>query len=600
MEDNLWFLADGLEGTFIAGRTITRTGVITPVRDLTVQQVQRTFDKALNASASTTDTWNLPKQAFRVLTYTYETQAGIADIATTQNQAILSTYFQAYTNSIDAPTLLNVREEKSRTAGVHSSVAFTATSVYTVDLSQANAPLQTVASMSWAPFQRKPAGIWESYQGRIDTYMELLDSRVRPAFAGDSTYNYDRDVVEGATLAAKSRYAAMIMGMSGLVDVSGRPVSIPSLSLSNADVVLDVARALTYGKGSGAGAQFVVLNLLNSLKSTTGFLGRVANEQHAWLKLIGEIDPSKPSGLSAKLDKLRKLSKLKKVGIGIAATAVVVFALLSEMGVIKIPDRAAKFGLALASTSVMIALQVKSIAGAVSQLKAATKTLGLASKAMTIKTLSGVVTKANALGAVASVVVTVAIAGGLFAYQLISGSISVGSVAFNTALSEMIASVAVAVVILLVVLFIPVVGQLIVGVIAIIDLLVSFICSWTDADEEQVSQDWGLCGGITGIVTKLLQMLIYSNRPVVDMYKENRPGHQPAGDQPERAGAGVSAGKHRRRRLDVDEHAFLRQTREHGLALPISVWRSLRQAIGLQVRDADKHYVACSQLAEHS
>ncbi|MCJ7548781.1 MAG: hypothetical protein MUQ30_03765, partial [Anaerolineae bacterium] len=132
--------------------------------------------------------------------------------------------------------------------------------------------------------------------------------------------------------------------------------------------------------------------------------------------------------------------------------------------------------------------------------------------------------------AIIGLVITAAISIGFFVAQMITGGVAFVSLEFNRELAAVIAGIIVAVIMFAIGL-IPVVGQIIVAIIGLIDAIVGIVCKVAGLDSYGVDdpdntgatvvRDY-VCAGISGALSKLVQFLIYSQNPIVDLENEDR------------------------------------------------------------------------------
>jgi hypothetical protein len=118
-------------------------------------------------------------------------------------------------------------------------------------------------------------------------------------------------------------------------------------------------------------------------------------------------------------------------------------------------------------------------------------------------------------------VIEVGVAVGMFFLE--SADMKPGSDAYDQAVVMLVATIIVAV-IMTVIAAIPIVGQLIAAVIALIDVIAGAICKalGVEADPNGNSaKDW-LCNGLTGLLTKAVAKFIFSSNPIVNLNDESR------------------------------------------------------------------------------
>ncbi len=150
-------------------------------------------------------------------------------------------------------------------------------------------------------------------------------------------------------------------------------------------------------------------------------------------------------------------------------------------------------------------------------------TKGFAQACGGINTLS----RAAKIGAVVGMIITAVISVGVFITQWAMGAFNVADLGFTKALATMVATIAAAA-IMLAISFIPIAGQIIALVIALIDAVIAGICSISKAagyDMEantkvKVPRTGGaeisFCGGITGFVAEGIKFVIFSQSSLVD------------------------------------------------------------------------------------
>jgi hypothetical protein len=122
---------------------------------------------------------------------------------------------------------------------------------------------------------------------------------------------------------------------------------------------------------------------------------------------------------------------------------------------------------------------------------------------------------------VSDTVVAIAMNALVFIMQWGSG-MAVGSLEWDSALAGAIAGSIAAIILFVIFNAFGPWGTLIQACLALIDMLVGFICTLTGAYEKApVVAKW-FCGGITGLVTNFFKMWIYSGNVIVDMSAKNR------------------------------------------------------------------------------
>ncbi|HSN76016.1 MAG TPA: LamG-like jellyroll fold domain-containing protein, partial [Anaerolineae bacterium] len=117
----------------------------------------------------------------------------------------------------------------------------------------------------------------------------------------------------------------------------------------------------------------------------------------------------------------------------------------------------------------------------------------------------------------------VAIAMNFLVFMMQWGSgMAVGSLGWDGALAGAIAGSLAAMLMWVIFNAFGPIGTLVQAIIALVDMVVGFICTLTDAYEKQpVVAKW-FCGGVTGLITNLYKSAIYSGNVMVDMKAKDR------------------------------------------------------------------------------
>ncbi len=553
-EDNLFALAQGLDHSFIAGRA-GGTGT----RTLTIDEVQNRFDKSQNGGASDEARWGIPADAFFVERNDYSHGGYLGVLASTEIPNILEDFYTPQVDTgIDDPTLLILREESLRTftldrtslvvplPGADNGVSLTA------DADEV--PALTLASMSWVPYRYR-GSMWEPYP--LDEYWNQKESSYAAALAEGWA---DPEDLQAATIFARAYYFSLANGSSRVVEVDGIPTDLP-VSMTDADITITVDLA------GGKAVKSQVTNFLNLLTKLFGreilvgglggpfvskytllhktFINYYSNNYNNGaerLKIWGldnvDDDPLTPKEVLRSFDLLGdqlkndpSLKTLRRMvsasdALGLAATMLAVVTITANIvvtflqigGVIAMDSQAVKIAFAAANfvstavtfTSLALALSVYAISKGLTTVVKLLK--DVASKAFKIG-------KANIIFFAITALITV----GFFIYQVVAEGITAFSLSFNQLLASLIADLIVGV-IMLAIAAIPVIGPIIAVLVALIDGLIALICAIAvdpdDPDQEFVN-DY-ICGGITGLLKKLVQWLIYDQTPLVDLENEKR------------------------------------------------------------------------------
>jgi hypothetical protein len=303
VEERLWLLANGLDTNYLGARGTSSTP------DLNIDEFKHRFDKSSNAGVTDTQRWNIPSDTFRVNTYNFENYALMGAVPMTYTKQVLNSYFTSgSTPKITNPTLLFLREETFRGAGLSTTGPISGTAT-TVDLSTARAPAQTIVSMSWSPYEYRSGSGWTS--ANPSTYMNNLSTKLRSYVQADTRLNDDPDVVSGAVIVATSLYASLLNGVTRLAWLSGAPLTASYVKADSAQAV-SYQLAVGIGKGSTSLAMEVAANVRPSV------------ELKEYLKIMG----AKNEG--ANFGKLTRTLKGKPAAVGDVNATIIVAGLITS------------------------------------------------------------------------------------------------------------------------------------------------------------------------------------------------------------------------------------------------------------------------------
>ncbi|MFQ5420124.1 MAG: hypothetical protein ACE5EY_07150, partial [Anaerolineae bacterium] len=511
-EENLWWLAYGLDQTFIAGR-----------RDLTIPEIERRFD--ITSTATITDRWHIPAGALGVETFFFPKQSYIAQLPMTHTQQILNANFTAAIS----PTLLFVREEHFRSAALEmegemiqaaaKSAGVIGDNQLTVDLNPAWAREETLTGMNWAPYRYNAAlQEWESY--RVEDYWDYAEARYREIFGRDPESDPDGSIQTGQVILAHLFYLSYYQGVSNIVQVGDAPL-VYDWQVQLADEGVALARS-----GETA-VKTIVSNVVEAA---------LTKEYKTYAAIVwdasGNITRSRFeaevgggfAGVRQTFSEFKSMSRGRKAGVALGVTAVVAGAgLLIGLGVVLDKDAGEMF--LLISHTINLLLAVYDVVDtAVAAVRAVQSGLNSALKAAE-SALEG----AGAIASIVGLIIIAVVEIGIFVYQIIASGVKFLSLAFDEAAAAVAANIIVAA-ILVAIFFIPVFGPLIVAIISLIDAVINLVCLLTGANELESEDPWSwqsivrdyVCAGITGNLAKLVQWLIYDQTPVVDLEEEDR------------------------------------------------------------------------------
>jgi hypothetical protein len=525
-DDRLWQLADGLDRTFLAGRcTLDANRCIG--RDLSVAEIERRWNG--QGVEDATLRWNIPRGTLGVRRFSYPSQDFIGQVMMTDTVRLLNDVFTPFrTQGADIPTLLFVREETSRSVGLDETDAMRRIGGgLQIRLDPAGSPPQTIAGMSWAPFQYGLGG-WES--APIEAYLDRLGARVQAA----STLTCGADCRSGEAAVARAYYTTLFSGLTGMVQFGSTPLpSVTQPRTTDDQLARDAAQLISNVPGqlvSGVVASttdrgLTAIARLASELDELNTLRRLFNDdlltiggRERFLTFVGQGLRGVKNDWADTLA-INKLSLGGKIGAGLVIGGVLV-----GIGVSIWAATQAGTGVGVAVqvvNAVNIVVQTQAVVSAAQSVRAAVQSAGSLSKA--IASGANAVSKAAKIGAVVGAIVSVAGTWAAFGAQMGIAGLGVGSIEANKLAVKAVAQTIVAA-ILLAIAFIPVVGQIIVAVVGLIDAIVIAICAAvppTGGSSDRQAREW-LCEGLSGVVASTLAWLFYGADAVTDLNDAGR------------------------------------------------------------------------------
>ncbi|MFQ5434829.1 MAG: hypothetical protein ACE5FD_08130, partial [Anaerolineae bacterium] len=512
-EENLWWLAYGLDQTFIAGR-----------RDVNLAEIKRRFD--ITSTATISDRWGIAPGALGAETYAFPEQSDIAQLPLTYTQQILNDHF-SHTIS---PTLLFVREERYRQislemggngiqAAATKSAGVISSNMLTVDLDPAWAKEEVLAGMNWAPFRYNTnQSAWESYPA--DQYWDEAEARYRAIFQRDPQNDPDGLIQQGQIVLAHLFYLSYVQGVNHVVQVGDAPLVYDwQVKLQDEGVAL--------ARSGGTAVKTIVSKVVEAAltKEYKTYAAIIWDASGNMTRSRFEVEVGGGfAGVRQAFRDFKELSPGRKAGVALGVTAAVAAAGL-VIGMEAMLGQDAGESLLLISHTVNVALAVYDVVDtAVTTVRAVQSGLSSAMKSAEVSLKS-----AGSVASIIGLIIVAAVEIGIFVYQVVSSGIKFLSLAFDEALAAVVANIIVAA-LLVAISFIPVVGPLIVAIIGLIDAVIALVCELTGANELESEDPWSwqsivknyVCAGITGNLAKLVQWLIYDQTPVVDLEEEDR------------------------------------------------------------------------------
>jgi len=471
--------------------------------------------------------WGIAQNALGAETFSYDHEDYVAKMMMEETPRILSEAFDAYRDDT-TPTLLFAREDTYRSVNLASATGG-GDAALTLDFD--SLALDTMASLKWTPYRYNgdtdlDGNVigWEPYP--MVEYWDVLESRYMEGLAeyleakGDPLAAND-DYVTGAMVVARSVYVSFYSGFCELVRVQGALSWSDTVSAGSADINL---AKLTLSVATGQYG--IIMDFVQSFAEQADKMmavlsiydiTRPAGGGESFLKIVGAgfkgIGTSwlynfHPANTFGQLGALGKAGLGVMVGVALAAVALTVWAAAKgESGW----DIAAKV-----ISGVGIVFALKGLLSAVKAAVEATKTIKEALQGTT-QAIKNAFKSIAVVGLILGVVATWAMAIVTIALSNMTRQ------QLGTAIAAAIASTIVQI-IMFVINAIPIVGAIISAVISLIDALVSAICGVLPKDmQESKAASW-LCGGIQGVVSKALEVLIFSATVMVDLKERELEG----------------------------------------------------------------------------
>ncbi|MEM7028050.1 MAG: LamG-like jellyroll fold domain-containing protein [Chloroflexota bacterium] len=506
----------------------------------------------------------------RVMTYHYANQD---DLLRVPVQQILNDHFinngQVIRDSI--PTLLFAREERYRGANLdmhHDTgknvMTVGAGSSLIVDISSPHLPIETLGALNWKPYRYdQDQKQWQLYN--LAEYWDKLGVDLSNFYKEHATDVYDQNdphkdtILAGMVLASQSYYMTFAQGANRIIE---KQIDQKKFRFSNPTS----AGVIKYSKKVGFGG----------FKTAVGFLAEdffKELEKEGRRRIISdfltagiepeeltEADFNRPSSLTAK-DHFRvlggvaeeKLTKFKNpwvnrsdvigtslttIGMGFTLVGTflpdgkasdIVNGIAKGVGIAsavfdiantfaKIGDAAVELGLKLEQTTMeevgtlllegdLLVEEVPAVAAAIRASLPAVSFMTATEQAL------GTVTDAAKKAGLVGVVIQGVVAVGMFIAQWALGAFSITDLGFTSALATAIAAI-IAATIMFAISLIPVVGQIITLLVALIDSLIFAICQ-ADKDIGKGKVGKEFCKGISGLIIEGVKFLIFGQTQLV-------------------------------------------------------------------------------------
>ncbi|MGD2049904.1 MAG: hypothetical protein PVH03_10420, partial [Chloroflexota bacterium] len=473
----------------------------------------------LGSQSTLTQTWGIPDGAIGVREYQLPHSYAIGAFVAEETGRLLDETFPATPEGgRPTPTLLFARETRLRNLNLDDADSVESTRGMALNL-ESDLPTQTIAQLSWSTYrfnqERQPAA-WDNYP--VSAYWDYLEAVLKadPEFAPESGDRDARWVSAGKIRLIQAQYLTYNQGLVSSVEIGdlptpGPPEPIPESSIANiisgsgsilGDVAKDIAEKATASFINWQKSQWRRFALPGDI-GVADTIGRLTPQR--FMASVGEGIQDSASGLfnrfrPSKMGDNFKTRAQSSVGTAVMLTTVALTIWLAAgtdsntalilSGVIH--------GIELVEASVTLVQTARSGAtashGAVRQVSRAAKA-----------------------AAVVGFIIAVGVSWGLFVAQIVENGAAFWSLAFNDALAGTVAATVTAA-LMLAIAFIPVVGQILLAVVAIVDALVFLVCNVAlqDVDKSEAVDRW-VCGGLTGLVNEVIKWTIYGQSVLVEL-----------------------------------------------------------------------------------
>lgn len=538
-EDHLMMLAHGLGQSFLAGRDCTTTvsksdspfpeevddnGQCKPdgKLDMTIDEIRLRFDYRYTHQNDQhryvwiKDRWYLPDTLFRVKTAHYSTmdQARVSVASDIVEDSLL---YDFYNLKHLKPTFLFASTEVYRAYNLDQGMAANAGVTWSsngLSINMVDSLPMTTNSMNWKSYEFVN-NKWQNQP--LEDIWEEFDARYESEVADDLNSGDPVKVMEarGELVFARMFYIGLAQGMSNLVKIGNVVLPTPGAT-PDAGIGEDIVNYTT--KGVGAGIKFLAnkVLVLATVGTSSGILVSPSLTKQYLATFAFESIP-----MGSTLVKLHNWFAFGKWSIGksfaavglaglaigvavaaVAATTVLVSHYLAGQEWAAIPSAVIVAGINLFLTA---GLPLIFVAGGLSS---ATKALGSFAAAFNAVLGGSIDMIGSSLGgAIIGLIVQLGANWGVFLFQWISGTISIGSLAFGAALAHTIAASLMA--IILFGISLSVAGTLLVALISSIDIVLTLLCDTFKVE--------GACFTLTGTLTNAIANSFYGSNVTINL-----------------------------------------------------------------------------------
>lgn len=499
----LWQLSHGLEATFLAGRTAPGS-VGTPQRDVSASGIFHRFNHATNNNITPDERWGIRDTlSVDFGSYSHLDEAMMSTAITATKRVLDSAFTPSWSASQPiTPTLLYAREDVYRSFNLDELIGANA-HLLRVDGGQLSFNLQpdivkvtTLASVNWAPFQYNGSA-WSGMA--IEHYWDELARRHHTEF--EAAYP-EAEVAGGALGLAQIYYVSLYRGIVNVVQTG-------DLILQHHYFTSDKPLAARVAGAGQSGAMFITRILASNLIAPSQAMRWIDSmlrnySTYKWGNPLSTIG-SRLADLFQDFYFWYQTSSLK-FGLAMAATVAVVAAVgvgayfLVQAYLSDAPGARIAVAVVVGAITAYFGV-IAPILAARDMVRLVTSTTGVstATAVRSVAVASGQINTAGRIAGAVGLIIAVGVVWGIFMYAIFSSNVPPGSVAFNMMLAQAIAATIVA--ILMFVVSLTIVGAIIVGIISVLDLVLTLL---------------GVGFTVSGWVTETIARSIYHFQLTID------------------------------------------------------------------------------------
>ena len=223
-DETLWHLATNLSLTFSEGvdcippegsQSCTRDDN----RDMTAADIYTHFNHSTNGTDPLVTDWNL-QDSLTVNYATYPHSGFVAQVAMTDTVQFLDNVFGSVATQVN-PTVLFAREETFRALNLDNGEIIG--NELSVDITAVSPHTQTMGTLNWTPYAYQ-GGSWQNYE--IASYLDYLQlilsnhAEFQPADSNEDALA----LADGQLFAAQLYYLSLYNGLTAQVEINGLPI----------------------------------------------------------------------------------------------------------------------------------------------------------------------------------------------------------------------------------------------------------------------------------------------------------------------------------------------------------------------------------------